>query len=48
LAAADIVAGGDGMDSEGYSLDAPREWSEEELAELRRREFATDDYGRDF
>lgn len=37
----------DGLDSEGYPLGAPREWSEDELAELRRREFATDNYGRD-
>lgn len=46
--AADIVLhGGDGLDSDGYSLDEPREWSDEEIAELRRREFANDDYGRD-
>lgn len=46
-AALDIAMGGDGLDSDGYSLDAPREWSEDELTELRRREFATDNYGRD-
>lgn len=35
------------VDAEGYSLHQPREWSELEIAELRRRDFATDDYGRD-
>lgn len=37
----------DGLDSDGYPLDQPREWSDDELTELRRREFATDNYGRD-
>lgn len=46
---ADIIQfDGDGLDSDGYSLDEPREWSDEEIANLRRREFATDNYGRDF
>jgi hypothetical protein len=35
----------DGLDSEGYPLGSPREWSDEELKELRRRERACDDYG---
>lgn len=48
LAMADVIIhGSDGLDSEGYSLDEPREWSAEEIANLRRREFACDDYGRD-
>lgn len=35
----------DDVDSEGYPLGQPREWSEDELAELRRRERACDNYG---
>lgn len=47
-AMADVIQfDGDGLDSDGYLLDEPREWSDEEIANLRRREFATDDYGRD-
>lgn len=41
------IVGEVGFDSDGYPLDQPREWSEEELAEVRRREFSTDNYGRD-
>jgi hypothetical protein len=35
----------DDVDSEGYPIDQPREWSEDELKELRRRERACDNYG---
>jgi len=35
------------VDSDGYPLSAPRQWSEDELAELRRRERACDNYGSD-
>ena len=35
----------DGLDSEGYPLGSPRQWSEDELKELRRRECACDNYG---
>ena len=45
LALADIIDGGDGLDSDGYPLDYPREWSAAELKELRRREYACDNYG---
>lgn len=47
LAMGDVLNGGDGLDSDGYLLDEPREWSDDELTELRRREYATDNYGRD-
>lgn len=33
------------VDSDGYPLSSPREWTEEELTELRRREYATSNYG---
>lgn len=42
---ASVIDADDGLDSEGYPLDQPREWSEDELKELRRRERACDDYG---
>jgi hypothetical protein len=40
-----IAMGGDGLDSEGYPLGSPREWSDDELRELRRHERACDDHG---
>lgn len=42
-----LEPGNDGLDSDGYPLDQPREWSEDEIAELRRRQYINDDYGRD-
>lgn len=41
----DQIEEDDGLDSEGYPIGSPREWSEEELHELRRRERACDNYG---
>jgi hypothetical protein len=34
-----------GLDSDGYPIGQPREWTADELKELRRRERACDDYG---